>query len=84
MLSDLEMLKKELQDVTSKQIKLETLIEQAKQQCALIEQKYNIKTEEELKQLVASAEKEYMDKIQQATVYLADAKHALLPYEGLL
>ena len=83
-MNDLEMLNKEFQQVSSKQIKLETLIEQAVQQCNDIEQKYNIKTEAELKELLDQAQREYLDEIQKATVYIADAKQALMPYEELL
>lgn len=83
-MNDLEILNKEFQQVSSKQIKLETLIEQAVQQCTEIEQKYNIQTEEELKDLLEKAQKQYLDEIQKATIYIADAKQALLPYEELL
>lgn len=83
-MNDLEILNKEFQQVSSKQIKLETLIEQAVQQCTEIEQKYNIQSEEELKNLLEKAQKQYLDEIQKATIYIADAKQALLPYEELL
>lgn len=83
-MNDLEILNKEFQQVSSKQIKLETLIEQAVQQCTEIEQKYNIQSEEELKDLLEKAQKQYLDEIQKATIYIADAKQALLPYEELL
>ena len=83
-MNDLEMLNKELQQISSKQIKLETIIEQAVQQCKEIEQKYNISNEEELKQVLDKAQQEYLNQVEKASIYLADAKQALLPYEGIL
>ena len=41
-MEELHKLKLEIQEVTNKQIRLETLVEQAKQQCKEIEQKYNM------------------------------------------
>lgn len=83
-MNDLEMLNKEFQQISSKQIKLETIIEQAVQQCKEIEEKYNIKSEEELKALLDKAQQEYINQVEKVTIYLADAKQALMPYEGLL
>jgi DNA-binding IscR family transcriptional regulator len=83
-MNDLEMLNKEFQQISSKQIKLETIIEQAVQQCKEIEEKYNIKSEEELKALLDKAQQEYFNQVEKVTIYLADAKQALMPYEGLL
>lgn len=83
-MNDLDMLKKELQEVTNKQIKLQTIIEQAKQQCASIEHKYNITSEVELKNLLDIAQSEYEKNIADAMEYIAEAKLALQPYEGLI
>lgn len=83
-MNDLEMLNKEFQQISSKQIKLETIIEQAVQQCKEIEEKYNIKSEEELKALLDKAQQEYINQVEKVTTYIADAKQALMPYEGLL
>lgn len=83
-MNDLDMLKKELQEVTNKQIKLQTIIEQAKQQCASIEHKYNITSEVELKNLLDTAQSEYEKNIADAMEYIAEAKLALQPYEGLI
>ena len=84
MKSELDKLKTELQEMVNKQIRLETIIEQAKQQCSEIEQKYNISSEEELKVLLDKAEAEYEDSLAEAISYLADAKLALAPYEGMV
>lgn len=83
-MNELEVLKKELQEVTNKQIRLETIIEQANEQCREIEQKYNISSEAELKALLEKAEEDYKNQVEKATVYLIDAKQALMPYEGML
>lgn len=83
-MNELEMLNKEFQQISSKQIKLETIIEQAVEQCKEIEQKYNISSEEELKNLLNKSQQEYMNQVEKVTIYLADAKQALMPYEGLL
>ena len=83
-MNELEELKKELQEVNNKQIRLQTIVEQAKQQCAEIEKKYNINNEAELKALLDNAEETYKQNLEKATIYLLDAKQALQPYEGLL
>lgn len=83
-MEELEALKKDLMDVNNKRIKLETIVEQAKQQCEKIEQKYNIKNEEELRNLLEKAEDDYNKCIADAMTYLAEAKQALIPYESLL
>lgn len=83
-MNELECLKNELQEVINKQIRLETIIEQAAQQCAEIEQKYGIKSELELKQLLEKSEEKYKNEIEKASIYLIDAKQALAPYEAML
>lgn len=83
-MEDLEKIKQELQDVTNKQIRLETIVEQAKQRCKEIEDKYNIANETELKQLLDNAETEYQNTLVDAVSYLTNAKIALAPYEGML
>lgn len=83
-MNDLEMLKREIQEITNKQIRLETIREQAIQQCKEIECKYNISNETELKLLLDKAEQEYKDNVEKATIYLVDAKQALAPFEGIL
>lgn len=80
----LDDLKTRLQEVNNKKIRLETIIEQARQQCSEIESKYNIHNAEELKQLLDNTQKEYDEKISEATMYLIDAEQALKPYEDLI
>lgn len=84
MSNELDTLKSELQEIINKQIRMETIIEQAKQQCSEIEQKYNISSEQELKDILDKAEAAYEDSLAQAISYLADAKLALAPYEGMI
>ena len=83
-MDDLIKLKSELQEITNKQIRLETVIEQAKQQCREIEEKYHIKSEEELKKLLDKAEADYNNSLIEACNYLTEAKLALAPYEGMV
>ena len=83
-MNDLELLKKELQEVNNKQIRLQTIKDQAIRQCQKIEEKYNIKDEAELKALLDKAEAEYQENITKATTYLVDAKQALEPFEGII
>ena len=83
-MNELEMLRKEIQEITNKQIRLETIKEQAIQKCKEIELKYNISSEQELKALLDKAEQQYKDNMQKATIYLVDAKQALAPFEGVL
>lgn len=83
-MEELEALKKDFMELNNKRIKLETIVEQAKQQCESIEQKYNIKNEQELKQLLDEAEQNYTKCLADAVTYLADVRQALIPYENLL
>ena len=83
-MNELDRLKNELQEVINKQIRLETIKQQAKQQCEEIEHKYNIQDEQQLKELLDKAESDYEDALAQACAYVADAKLALQPYEGML
>ena len=83
-MEELEALKKDFMELNNKRIKLETIVEQAKQQCESIEQKYNIKNEQELKQLLDDAEQNYTKCLSDAVTYLADVRQALIPYENLL
>ena len=83
-MEELNALKEALQEINNKRIKLETIVEQAKQQCEQIESKYNIKNEQELKSLLEKAESNYQEKVTEAVKYLADVKQALIPYEGLI
>ena len=81
---ELELLKQELNELNNKQIRLSTIVEQAKQQCLEIEQKYNISNEAELAALLQKSEEEYKDTIAKASMYLVNAKQALQPYEDLI
>ena len=83
-MNELEMIKSQLQDINNKRVKYETLIEQAKKQCQEIEQKYNIKSEEELKILLDNAQIEYEKELQNANQYIEDTNKQLSNYQGLL
>lgn len=83
-MEELNKLKQELQEVTNKQVRLETIVQQAKNHCTEIETKYGITSEEELKQLLDKAEADYNNCLANAVNYLTEAKIALAPYEGLL
>ena len=83
-MNELESLKVRLQEINNKRIRLQTIIEQANQQCKEIEAKYNISNEEEFKQLMDKTEEQYRQKVEQATMYLLDTEQALKPYEGLM
>ncbi len=83
-MNDLEALKKEIQELNNKRIRLETLVEQAKQKCGEIESKYNISNEQELKQLLDAAEEKYKKDLEKAVLYVMDLKNAMQPYENIL
>jgi predicted nuclease with TOPRIM domain len=83
-MNDLEALKKEIQELNTKRIRLETLVEQAKQKCEEIESKYNISNEQELKELLDKAEEKYKEDLEKAVIYVMDVKNAMQPYESIL
>ena len=58
-MNNLELLKSQLNDINTKRVRIQTLVEQAQKQCQEIEQKYNVKSLEELKALVDKAELDY-------------------------
>lgn len=77
-------LKNELNIVNNKRIKLQTLIEQANNQCEQIEKKYNIKNEQELQALVDNAQLEYDKQLQEVQSYITKTNEVLNQYTGIL
>lgn len=74
----LEKLKNDLEDVKAKIIKLQTLKEQAQQECARIEQEFGVTSIEELQQKYDEAVKLRDEKIAVAEDYLNKIKEELI------
>lgn len=83
-MNELETLRHEYQELNNKRIKLQTIVEQATQACAEIEEKYNIKNEKELQELLSKKQAEYESAVTTATEKVVELQQALLPYEGVI
>lgn len=83
-MNDLEILNKEIQECNNKRIRLQTIIDQSEAICKELEQKYGIKNESEFCTKVEEAKANYEQQIQKASLYIADCKQALQPFEGIL
>lgn len=83
-MNELDMLKAQYRECVDKQIRLKTLKEQALQRNKLIEEKYNIRNEEQLKHLVDELQQRYNEKIQEASIKLVEIKQSLTPYESTM
>lgn len=83
-MNNLELLKSQLNDINTKRVRIQTLVEQAQKQCEEIEKKYNVSSLEELKVLVDKAELEYQNQVQEAQKYIQETNQVLSTYQGIL
>jgi F0F1-type ATP synthase membrane subunit b/b' len=83
-MNNLELLKSQLNDINTKRVRIQTLVEQAQKQCEEIEKKYNVSSLEELKVLVDKAELEYRNQVQEAQKYIQETNQVLSTYQGIL
>ena len=83
-MNNLELLKSQLNDINTKRVRIQTLVEQAQKQCEEIEKKYNVSSLEELKVLVDKAELEYQNQVQEAQKYIQETNKVLSTYQGIL
>ena len=83
-MNNLELLKSQLNDINTKRVRIQTLVEQAQKQCQEIEQKYNVKSLEELKALVDKAELDYQKQVEEAQKYIQETHQVLSTYQGIL
>lgn len=83
-MNELEIIKSQLTDINNKRIRYQTLIDQAKKQCAEIEQKYNISNEQQLQKLLEQEEQKYQYQLQEAQKYIEEANNLLKLYESTL
>lgn len=83
-MNELEIIKSQLTDINNKRIRYQTLIDQAKKQCAEIEQKYNISNEQQLQELLEQEEQKYQYQLQEAQKYIEEANNLLKLYESTL
>ena len=84
MSNNLDSLKQQLNEINTKRVRVQTLIEQAKKQCELIEQKYNVSTAEELKSLVDTTQAKYEEEVALARKYIEDTNAILSKFNGLM
>ena len=82
--NEIEVIKSQLNDINNKRIKYQTLKEQAIKQCKEIEEKYNIKSIEELEAKVNSLQSEYDNVLQKAQDYIAKTNEILSDYSGII
>ena len=83
-MSSLQQIQSQLNDINMKRVKLQTLIEQAQKQCEVIEQKYGIKSPEELQELMDKTQKEYEEQLKQAEEYITKTNEQLAQYNGVI
>lgn len=83
-MNELELLKSQLNEINTKRVKVQTLIEQAQRQCEEIEKKYNVSSLEELKVLMDKAQTEYQQEVQKAQEYIEETNKVLSTYQGIL
>ena len=83
-MENLTTLQEQINDINKKRIKLQTLKEQAQKQCEIIEQKYGVKSLQELKDLVDKAQEEYNQQVQLAQDYISKTNQQLSQYTGII
>lgn len=83
-MNELELIKSQLNEINNKRIRYNTLKEQALKQCAEIEQKYGVKSLEELEVLVKKAQADYDASIQKAQKYIEETNKVFAEYIGVL
>lgn len=83
-MENLTALQEQINDINKKRIKLQTLKEQAQKQCEIIEQKYGVKSLQELKDLVDKAQEEYNQQVQLAQDYISKTNQQLSQYTGII
>ena len=83
-MENLTTLQEQINDINKKRIKIQTLKEQAQKQCEIIEQKYGVKSLQELKDLVDKAQEEYNQQVQLAQDYISKTNQQLSQYTGII
>ena len=83
-MNELEQIKSQLNDINNKRIRYQTLKEQAIAQCKAIEDKYGIKSLDELKVLVDKAQADYDNSIKAAQDYIDQANRVFSEYQGII
>lgn len=83
-MNELEQIKSQLNDINNKRVRFQTLKEQAIAQCKAIEEKYGIKSLDELKALMDKANTSYLKAVQEAQKYIEDTNRVFSEYTGIL
>ena len=83
-MNELEIIKSQLNDINNKRVKLQTLVEQAQKQCSEIEEKYGVKSPDELLELMTKAEEAYKRSLNEARQYIQATNKVLDGYVGII
>ena len=83
-MNNLEIINNKLKYINEERIRIQTVIDQSAKQCQEIEEKYNIHSIEEFKDLVDKAEADFQKQVQEAEEYIKQSNEILQSYEGLL
>ena len=83
-MNDLELIKSQLNEINNKRVKYQTLKEQALKQIESIQEKYNIKSIDELKALMDEAQLKYEQSIKEAERYIEEANSIFTKYQGVI
>lgn len=83
-MNNLASLQAQINDINNKRIKLQTLKDQAVKQCEVIEQKYGVKSLEELEELMNKAQTEYNEHLLLAQDYITKTNQQLSQYTGII
>lgn len=83
-MNQIEIIKNQLNDINNKRVRIQTLVEQSKKQCEEIEQRYGVKSLEELQALMNQAQLDYDQELQKAQNYIQETNQILSTYQGIL
>ena len=83
-MNNFQQIQAQLNEINTKRVRIQTLVEQAQKQCSEIEAKYNVKSAEELKALVDKAQLDYEQSLKEAQTYIEETNKVLSTYQGIL
>lgn len=83
-MNEIAQIQAQINKINNERIKYQTLKEQAQKQCQAIEEKYGIKSIDELKALVDKAQAEYSAALEEARAYINSTNQVLSTYQGIL
>ena len=83
-MNEYETIKKQLEDINNKRVRLQTLKEQAQQECQRIEKKYNVTSSEQLSNLYNEKQNEYNKLLEEVNSYITETQTVLSQYQGII